>query len=466
MRCKINLFRKKSFLFLGLVLFLISFVLACSPSCSEDGLNRCSADNSSVETCTDQGEGLCWYLEIVCPSYMGGSYPEASCKSCDVNPSNVGCELDGDGYWAGINNPPCSIDGDCNDTNAIINPGMPEICTDGVDNDCDNSTGSLDADLNTGIDCNDLDCNASNFVCSTCTGLSTFTYNSSSDVCRAAGGVCDGSETCTGSSSTCPTDVFNSSATVCRSAAGTCDVNETCTGSTADCPADAKSSAECRASAGDCDVAESCDGSSDDCPADAFSSAVCRASAGLCDLIETCDGASVDCPVDAFAAADTSCRASAGDCDTAEVCAGATADCPSDSKSVAVCRVATGECDVAETCDGASDDCPVDAYQSTSTSCTYSSCASTCDGAGSCTSASCSCFPAGTKVLMADGSKKNIEKVKVGEIVLSYDVELMKFAKSKVLELESPIREGYYIIEFEDGTELKITNEHPVWVRG
>jgi hypothetical protein len=281
-------------------------------------------------------------------------------------------------------------------------------------------------------------------------------------------GDCDGAETCTGASSTCPTDVFNSSSDTCRASAGDCDTLETCTGSTADCPADAKSSAECRASAGDCDVAETCDGASDDCPVDAFTAASteCRADAGGgCDTAEVCSGSSADCPADSYAAADSSCRVAAGDCDTAEVCSGSSADCPADTKSTAVCRAASGECDAAETCDGASDDCPVDAYASDGTACTYSSCSSTCSS-GSCASTSCSCFPAGTKVLMADGSRKNIEKVKIGEIVLSYDVELMKFAKSKVLELESPVREGYYIIEFEDGSELKITNEHPVWVRG
>ena len=70
-----------------------------------------------------------------------------------------------------------------------------------------------------------------------------------------------------------------------------------------------------------------------------------------------------------------------------------------------------------------------------------------------------SCFPEGTKILMADGSEKNIEDVQVGEYVLG------KYGKAEVLELESPIREGYYLITFEDGSELKVTNEHPIYSR-
>src|SRR5439155_26841938 len=63
---------------------------------------------------------------------------------------------------------------------------------------------------------------------------------------------------------------IEAAATVCRAAAGVCDVQETCTGSSPTCPADAKSTAVCRASAGICDVAESCDGVGDNCPADGF----------------------------------------------------------------------------------------------------------------------------------------------------------------------------------------------------
>ncbi|GGD14845.1 hypothetical protein GCM10011343_02330 [Flavobacterium orientale] len=63
-------------------------------------------------------------------------------------------DLDGDGY-GDVSNPTnflscnaaepgfSSVPGDCNDNNALINPGVAEICFDGIDNNCD---GSLFAD--------------------------------------------------------------------------------------------------------------------------------------------------------------------------------------------------------------------------------------------------------------------------------------------------------------------------------
>src|SRR5690606_22547672 len=42
-----------------------------------------------------------------------------------------------------------SVHGDCNDGNAFVNPGMPEVCDDGIDNSC--SLGGL-------YDCDNLSC--------------------------------------------------------------------------------------------------------------------------------------------------------------------------------------------------------------------------------------------------------------------------------------------------------------------
>lgn len=74
-----------------------------------------------------------------------------------------------------------------------------------------------------------------------------------------------------------------------------------------------------------------------------------------------------------------------------------------------------------------------------------------------------SCFPAGTKILMQDNSYKNIEDVKVGEMVLSYDEKTGKQVASKVLELEAPIRDHMCEITFSQGLSLKLTNEHPIF---
>ncbi|MFH2028336.1 MAG: hypothetical protein ABIJ08_04320, partial [Nanoarchaeota archaeon] len=76
-----------------------------------------------------------------------------------------------------------------------------------------------------------------------------------------------------------------------------------------------------------------------------------------------------------------------------------------------------------------------------------------------------SCFLAGTKITYLDGSTKNIEDVKVGDSILSYNTDNNQYTNAVVLELESPIRNDYYIIKLEDNEILKITDEHPVYTQ-
>src|SRR5207244_5083057 len=93
--------------------------------------------------------------------------------------------------------------------------------------------------------------------------------------------------------------------TVCRAASGACDFTETCTGTSTTCPADGvqPNTFVCRAGSGDiCDPAETCDGTSKSCPADVVtpSGTVCRAAAGGGRTAETCTGvAGQTCPSDA-----------------------------------------------------------------------------------------------------------------------------------------------------------------------
>jgi uncharacterized delta-60 repeat protein len=185
-------------------------------------------------------------------------------------------------------------------------------------------------------------------------------------VCRAATGVCDAPELCTGTSGACPVDVKEPAGTVCRPATDVCDQAERCDGSAATCPPDAfaPSTVECRASAGPCDPAEHCLGTSSSCPADARagSTTICRDAAGPCDVVERCDGSGAACPPDTFAPSTIECRAAAGVCDVPELCTGTAAACPADSlaDSGTVCRPATSTCDVAERCTGTDVACPFD----------------------------------------------------------------------------------------------------------
>ena len=223
----------------------------------------------------------------------------------------------------------------------------------------------------------------------------------------------------------CPADAFEPSATVCRAAAGVCDVAENCTGSSDGVPggrlrverrpicralggrlrrrrelhgleravsgrrqvASGPSAAPRPASATSPRAATA---SNDACPADAFQSAatVCRASGGVCDVAENCTGSGAPCPADAKMRAARlprrggrlrrgrdlrrrrptpvrptpswrarrSAAPSAGICDVAENCTGSAAACPADAfeSSATVCRAAAGVCDVVENCTGAS----------------------------------------------------------------------------------------------------------------
>ena len=90
---------------------------------------------------------------------------------------------------------------------------------------------------------------------------------------------------------------------------------------------------------------------------------------------------------------------------------------------------------------------------------TCSSCPQDC---GSCPPPpSSSCFPAGTKILMKDGSEKNIEDIKVGDKVIGFDGN--NKVPVEVLELESPVRNHMYTLYFEDGSKLELTREHPLY---
>lgn len=182
------------------------------------------------------------------------------------------------------------------------------------------------------------------------------------EICRAAVGDCDVAEVCTGSDAACPADGFSSDG--CADDGNPCTVAHCLPGG--GCAHDpGNAGAVCRAAAGVCDATETCTGSDAACPLDGYlSGALCRAAAGICDIAEACTGDGVDCPADAPAAAGTECRAVAGECDVAEVCSGAVVTCPPDLKRTDLCRAAAGVCDVAEYCSGDGDTCPGDAFVS------------------------------------------------------------------------------------------------------
>ena len=73
------------------------------------------------------------------------------------------------------------------------------------------------------------------------------------------------------------------------------------------------------------------------------------------------------------------------------------------------------------------------------------------------------CFLAGTKITMADGTEKNIEDVIVGDTVKAFDSDTNRVIDSPVSTVfVHPGTNGYYIIN----DDLMVTGNHPMWVDG
>ena len=79
---------------------------------------------------------------------------------------------------------------------------------------------------------------------------------------------------------------------------------------------------------------------------------------------------------------------------------------------------------------------------------------------------STTCFVAGTKVLMADGSEKNIEDIKKGDYILSVDIGNMEIEPDLVTLIpEKQKRYRKIIAEFENGTINQFSPAHPYYVK-
>ncbi len=76
-----------------------------------------------------------------------------------------------------------------------------------------------------------------------------------------------------------------------------------------------------------------------------------------------------------------------------------------------------------------------------------------------------SCFVAGTKIKMADGSEKNIEEVTKGDKVLTYNTEKEKIEVGEVLNMVNPIHTKLIQFSFENGIKNTNTLDHPYYVK-
>ena len=73
------------------------------------------------------------------------------------------------------------------------------------------------------------------------------------------------------------------------------------------------------------------------------------------------------------------------------------------------------------------------------------------------------CLPTGYKVLMGDGSEKNIEDIVNGDIVMSYDVQSGKHSPNVVSNVFSRTTQQLCRFTLEDGSIFECTPTHKMW---
>jgi len=71
------------------------------------------------------------------------------------------------------------------------------------------------------------------------------------------------------------------------------------------------------------------------------------------------------------------------------------------------------------------------------------------------------CFIAGTEILMADNSRKNIEKIRQGDIILSVNLQDTTLHKDTVVKIDSVLHANIIELKLENGLAIQSTKDHP-----
>jgi hypothetical protein len=72
------------------------------------------------------------------------------------------------------------------------------------------------------------------------------------------------------------------------------------------------------------------------------------------------------------------------------------------------------------------------------------------------------CFAANTKILITETTFRNIEEIKEGDVVLTYNPETQQTYQTKVLKIASVPHDNIAAYTFEDGRHITATDDHPL----